>query len=164
MPPKGAGLNLAWIPQVMGNYFRRRAFPSCAAAPLPRLTATCSAGRHRQPNAGRALLARSGPYRQAPASRPAEATLPWLTVVGEIGDVKDLAADVPTKNSFTSPAARPKPTQAHFHSRHAIWPWWLHCRARPTAARADRRRLPCASSSAPATLNFRSPTSNPWIT
>ena len=27
VPPKGAGLNLAWIPQVMGNYFQAQGIP-----------------------------------------------------------------------------------------------------------------------------------------
>ena len=40
---------------------------------------------------------------------PAEATtLPWATVVGEIGDVKELAADVPTMNQAYFPASQVK--------------------------------------------------------
>jgi ABC-type antimicrobial peptide transport system permease subunit len=39
---------------------------------------------------------------------PVEATLPWLTVVGEIGDVKQLAADAPTANQFYQPASQVK--------------------------------------------------------
>jgi ABC-type antimicrobial peptide transport system permease subunit len=34
---------------------------------------------------------------------PAEADLPWLTVVGEIGDIKELAADDPTGEQFYVP-------------------------------------------------------------
>jgi ABC-type antimicrobial peptide transport system permease subunit len=39
---------------------------------------------------------------------PLEANLPWLTVVGEIGDVKQLAADVPTQEQFYIPASQSK--------------------------------------------------------
>ena len=40
---------------------------------------------------------------------PAEAlTVPWVTVVGEIGDVKELAADVPTTNQVYFPASQTK--------------------------------------------------------
>jgi hypothetical protein len=39
---------------------------------------------------------------------PKEATLPWLTVVGEMGDVKQLAADVPTQEQFYIPAGQAK--------------------------------------------------------
>ena len=34
---------------------------------------------------------------------PAEAAPPWMTVVGEIGDVKQLAVDAPTGNQFYHP-------------------------------------------------------------
>ena len=34
--------------------------------------------------------------------------MPWLTVVGEIGDVKQLAADVPTEEQFYIPASQTK--------------------------------------------------------
>jgi MacB-like periplasmic core domain/FtsX-like permease family len=37
---------------------------------------------------------------------PAEGALPWLTVVGEIGEVKQLAADVPTGAQFYVPASQ----------------------------------------------------------
>jgi hypothetical protein len=39
---------------------------------------------------------------------PAEAALPWLTVVGEIGEVKQLAADVPTEEQFYIPSSQSK--------------------------------------------------------
>jgi hypothetical protein len=39
---------------------------------------------------------------------PKEATLPWLTVVGEIGDVKQYAADVPTNEQFYIPFGQTK--------------------------------------------------------
>jgi predicted permease len=39
---------------------------------------------------------------------PAQANLPWLTVVGEIGDVKQEGADEPTANQFYLPASQSK--------------------------------------------------------
>src|ERR1700755_42683 len=47
---------------------------------------------------------------------PAEANLPWLTVVGEIGDVKELAADVPTEEQFYIPSAQAKADAGSFAS------------------------------------------------
>ncbi|MFZ0515544.1 MAG: FtsX-like permease family protein, partial [Acidobacteriaceae bacterium] len=46
----------------------------------------------------------------------AEAALPWLTVVGEIGDVKQLAADVPTGNQFYIPSSQVKADAGSFAS------------------------------------------------
>jgi ABC-type antimicrobial peptide transport system permease subunit len=39
---------------------------------------------------------------------PAQANLPWLTVVGEIGEVKQLAADSPTAEQFYLPVSQIK--------------------------------------------------------
>jgi hypothetical protein len=40
--------------------------------------------------------------------------LPWLTVVGEIGDVKQMAADEPTVNQFYLPASHVKAAVGSF--------------------------------------------------
>jgi ABC-type antimicrobial peptide transport system permease subunit len=45
---------------------------------------------------------------------PAEAALPWLTVVGEIGEVKQLAADFPTAEQFYVPASQFKAAAGSF--------------------------------------------------
>ncbi len=111
IPPKGAGLNLLWPSELMGNYFR--------AAGIPLLR-----GRDFTPvddRAGAALvvivnrtLAEYYWPGQDPIGKrlhrgPAEATtIPWATVVGEIGDVKELAADVPTMNQAYFPASQAK--------------------------------------------------------
>src|ERR1700755_2246418 len=47
---------------------------------------------------------------------PAEAALPWLTVVGEIGEVKQLAADVPTGEQFCVPFSQFKADAGPFAS------------------------------------------------
>jgi predicted permease len=115
--PKGAGLNLAWIPQVMGNYFeaqgipilRGRAFTQAddASAPLV-VIINRSLAEHYWPG--------QDPIGKRLHRGPAEANLPWLTVVGEIGDVKELAADVPTEEQFYIPSGQSKADAGSFAS------------------------------------------------
>ncbi len=104
VPPKGAGLNLAWIPQVMGNYFeaqgikisRGRDFTAADRNDAPLVTiVNRTLGEHYWPG--------QDPIGKRLHRGPAEADLPWLTVVGEIGDVKELAADDPTGEQFYVP-------------------------------------------------------------
>src|SRR6202451_3643363 len=45
---------------------------------------------------------------------PAEANLPWLTVVGEIGDVTQRAPDVPTGEQFYIPSGQTKADAGSF--------------------------------------------------
>ena len=122
VPPEGAGLNIAWPPQVMGNYFRAagirlirgRAFTPAdnGTAPLVVIVNRTLAERYwpGQDPIGRRLHRGS-----------AEATtLPWLTVVGEIGDVKELAADVPTMCQIYLPASQVKASAGPFSSREML--------------------------------------------
>jgi hypothetical protein len=46
--------------------------------------------------------------------------LPWLTVVGEIGDVKYLAAEVPTMSKFYIPISQVKARVGPFATRHLL--------------------------------------------
>ena len=104
VPQKGAGLNLAWIPQVMGNYFeaqgvkilRGRDFTAADRDDAPLVVIV-----------NRKLAEHYWPGQDPIGKRlhrgPAEADLPWLTVVGEIGDIKELAADDPTGEQFFIP-------------------------------------------------------------
>jgi putative ABC transport system permease protein len=109
VPPKGAGLNIAWIPQVMGSYFQAQGIP------IVRGRDFTPADRDDAPLVvivNRTLAEHYWP-RQDPIGKrlhrgPAEANLPWLTVVGEIGEVKQLAADVPTEEQFYIPASQSK--------------------------------------------------------
>ena len=116
VPPKDAGLNLAWVSEVMGDYFgavgirilRGRAFTSADTASAPQVTIV-----------NRTLAERYWPGQDPIGKRlhrgSAEATtLPWLTVVGEINDVKDLAADVATMNQFYIPASQAKADAGSF--------------------------------------------------
>jgi predicted permease len=109
VPPKGAGLNLAWIPQVMGNYFQAQGIPIIRG----RNFTLADDGRAPLVTIVNRTLAEHYWPGQDPIGRrlhrgPLEANLPWLTVVGEIGDVKQLAADVPTQEQFYIPASQSK--------------------------------------------------------
>jgi len=120
--PAGAGLNLAWPPQVMGNYFR------AAGIRLLRGRAFTPADDARAPLV--VIVNRTLAERYWPGQDPigkhlhrgsSEATaLPWLTVVGEIGDVKQLAADVPTTNQIYLPASQVKASAGPFGSREML--------------------------------------------
>lgn len=106
VPREGAGLNLVWPPQIFGDYFR------AAGMPIIRGRAFAPADTADAPLVvivNRTLAERYWPGQDPIGKRlhrgSAEATkLPWLTVVGEIGDVKELAADVPTTNQMYLPA------------------------------------------------------------
>jgi len=107
--PKGAGLNLAWISQVMGDYFTAAQIPLIRGR---RFTASDNADATLVVIVNRTLAEHYWPG-QDPIGRrlhrgPAEAALPWLTVVGEIGDVKQFGADSPKVNQFYLPTAQLK--------------------------------------------------------
>jgi predicted permease len=115
IPPKGAGLNLAWVPQVMGNYFQAQSIPiirgrdfTPADGPTAPLVVIVN----------RALAEHYWPGQDPIGKRlhrgPAQGVLPWLTVVGEIGDVKQLAADLPTENQIYIPSSQTKADAGSF--------------------------------------------------
>src|SRR5271168_807529 len=111
VPPKGAGLNLAWVSQVIGNYFQAQGIPiirgrefapadDLPGAPLV-VIVNRTLAEHYWPG--------QDPIGKRPHRGPVEATtIPWITVIGEIGDVKELAADVPTMNQAYFPASQAK--------------------------------------------------------
>ena len=118
VPPKDAGLNLVWPPEVMGDYFRAAGIPILRGrAFTPADTAT---------SALVVIINRTLAEHYWPGQNPigkrlhrgsAEATaLPWITVVGEIGDVKELAADVPTMNQMYLPVSQSKSNVGPFAS------------------------------------------------
>jgi predicted permease len=112
--PKGAGLNIAWVPQVMGSYFqaqdisiiRGRDFTPADrdGAPLVVIVNRALAGHYwpGQDPIGKRL------HRGAK-----EANLPWLTVVGEIDGVKQLA-DAPAEEQFYIPDSQSKADAGSF--------------------------------------------------
>jgi putative ABC transport system permease protein len=110
IPPQGAGLNLVWASQLMGDYFRAAGIPLIrgrvftpdddARAPLVAIVNRTLA-QHYWPG--------QDPIGKRLHRGPTEATtIPWVTVVGEIGDVKELAADVPTTNQVYFPFSQGK--------------------------------------------------------
>ncbi len=117
IPPKGAGLNLAWVPQVIGNYFqaqgipiiRGRGFTGSDDLPGAPLVAVVN----------RSLAEKFWPGQDPIGKRvhrgPAQATkLPWLTVVGEVGEVKQTAADQPTGMQIYVPASQVRASAGSF--------------------------------------------------
>ena len=115
VPPRGAGLNLAWIPQVMGNYFQAQGIPIIHGRDF---TAADRDGAPLVVVVNRTLAEHYWPGQDPIGKRlhrgPREATLPWLTVVGEIGDVKQLAADLPTAEQFYIPFSQAKADAGEF--------------------------------------------------
>jgi predicted permease len=106
-PPKGAGLPLAWVPQVMGNYFRAQGIPIVrgrdfndadrAGAPLVVIINQALA-KHYWPG--------QDPIGKRLKRGSLEMPTPWMTVVGEIGDIKQIAADANTRDQFYVPASQ----------------------------------------------------------
>jgi putative ABC transport system permease protein len=111
IPPKGAGLNLAWATELMGSYFRAAGIPVLRGRDLT--PADDRLGAPLVVIVNRTLAEHYWPGQDPIGKRlhrgPAEATtIPWATVVGEIGDVKELAPDVPTMNQVYFPASQAK--------------------------------------------------------
>jgi len=110
IPPPKAGLNLAWNGTVLGDYFQ--------AAGIPLLR-----GRffHEADNASAPLvvivnhtLAQKYWPNQDPIGKRlyigvAGSPMPWQTVVGEVGDIKQDGADQATLPQFYQPASQLKP-------------------------------------------------------
>jgi len=110
-------LNVAWIPQVTGNYFQAQGIPIIRGRDFT------SADREDAPLVvivNRTLAEHYWPGQDPIGKRlhrgPAEADLPWMTVVGEIGDVKQLAADVATVNQYYIPSSQFKADAGSFAS------------------------------------------------
>lgn len=116
--PKGAGLNLAWVSQVMGDYFQAQGIPIIRGRAFS--PADDTPGAPLVVIVNRTLAEHYWPGQDPIGKRlhrgPIEATLPWLTVVGEIGEVKQLAADAPTANQFYLPASQVKAGVGSFAS------------------------------------------------
>lgn len=115
VPPPGAGLNLAWIPQVMGNYFQAQGIAIIRGRDF---TEADREGAPLVVIVNRALAEHYWPGQDPIGKRlhrgPKEASLPWLTIVGEIAGVKELAADVPTGQQFYIPALQSKADVGQF--------------------------------------------------
>lgn len=108
VPPKGAGLNVAWMPDVSGDYFQAQRIP------ILRGRAFTAADRDAAPLVAiisRGLAEHYWPGQDPIGKRlhrgPKEAALPWLTIVGEIEGVRQLA-DVPPEEQIYLPSSQTK--------------------------------------------------------
>ncbi len=117
-PPKGAELQLGWPSQILGDYFRAAGIPVIRGRGFTDADrADSPLGRHRESHPGGALLARPGPHRQAhPHRRSRETPLPWMTVVGEIADIKQTTADGDIAPQFYEPPSQLKKELGMFAS------------------------------------------------
>ena len=107
VPPKGAPLSLAWPSQVLGDYFQTMKIPllrgryfNNADTPKTQLVAIVN----------RTLAEHYWPG-QNPIGRRVrwgmkETPTPWMTIVGEVGDVKQGRPDQPVRDQIYQPAAQ----------------------------------------------------------
>jgi predicted permease len=107
VPPKGAGMNFASEPQVMGDYFR------AIGVPILRGRDFTEADRTDSPRVvivNRTLAERYWPGQDPIGKRihmgGPRASLPWMTVVGEIGDFKQTSAEAETRNQMYTSASQ----------------------------------------------------------
>lgn len=117
VPPKGASLNLAWASRVMGSYFR--------AAGIPILRGRDFTASDRVDSPLVAIVNRTLAEHYWPGQDPIgkrlkvgvpESPTPWMTVVGEIGDIKQTSPDVDTQSQMYTPASQIKTAIGQFAS------------------------------------------------
>jgi predicted permease len=106
VPPQGAELNAGWPSQIVGDYFR--------AAGIPLLRGRGFTAADDRPDAplvvivNRTLAEKYWPGQDPIGKRlhigVRDTPLPWMTVVGEIGDVKQGTPDGEVKPQFYEPA------------------------------------------------------------
>jgi len=105
--PKGSDLSLAWPSQLIGDYL------AAGGIPLLRGRNITEADRRESPLVAivNHTLAQHYWPGQDPIGRRirwglAESPTPWMTIVGEIGDVKQNGADQPIKEQIFQPASQ----------------------------------------------------------
>lgn len=115
VPPKGAGMNISWTSQVVGDYL------TAAGIPILRgrnFTDTDRAGSPFVVIVNRTLAERYWPGQDPIGKRLhwglKETPLPWLTVVGEIEDVKQSGADAGVQDQVYQPAGQFAPSLGQF--------------------------------------------------
>jgi putative ABC transport system permease protein len=107
VPPKGEGLNLSWPSSVLGDYFH------AAGIPLLHGREFTSADTAKSPLVcivNRALAEHFWPGQDPLGKRVhwgmAETHVPWMTVVGEIGDIRQTTPGEPTQYQIYEPAGQ----------------------------------------------------------
>ena len=106
-PPKGAELQLGWPSQILGDYF--------AAAGIPIIQGRGFTEADRVDSPMVTIVNRTLAERYWPGQNPIgkrihigvkETPLPWMTVVGVIGDIKQTTADGETKPQIYQPPSQ----------------------------------------------------------
>ncbi|MGB6192245.1 MAG: FtsX-like permease family protein, partial [Terracidiphilus sp.] len=107
VPPKGTEVDIAWPSQVMGDYF------SAAGIPLLRGRAFTEVDNVKAPLVcivNRMLAEHFWPGQDPIGKRLRWGYLktptPWMTVVGVMGDIKQMAVDAPTKYEIYQPSSQ----------------------------------------------------------
>jgi predicted permease len=107
VPPKGAGMNLSWTSQVIGSYLSAEGIPILRGRDF---TDADRAGSPLVVIVNHTLAQRYWPGQDPIGKRIhwglMETPLPWMTVVGEIGDLKQSSADEPTQDQIYQPAGQ----------------------------------------------------------
>jgi len=115
VPHKGEGLNLAWSSQVTGNYLRAMGIPLLRGRDF---TAADRADSPLVIIVNQPLAEHYWPGQDPIGKRikigVKESATPWMTVVGEVGDIKQTSADSPTLNQMYGPASQFKATVGRF--------------------------------------------------
>ena len=105
--PKATEVDIAWPSQFIGDYFRAAGIPLMRGRVFTEAdNVKAPLGLYREPHSRRAFLARTGPDWQAPALGIPQTPTPWMTVVGVMGDVKQMAADAPTQYEIYQPSSQ----------------------------------------------------------
>jgi predicted permease len=116
VPPKGAGLNLAWMPNLIGDYFRAGGIPILRGRDF--IKGDDRLGAPLVAIVNRTLAEHYWPGQDPIGKRlkigVPESPTPWMTVVGEIADIKQTSADAPTLNQLYTPASQLKAAIAGF--------------------------------------------------
>ncbi|MGD0731303.1 MAG: ABC transporter permease [Terracidiphilus sp.] len=109
VPPKGAALNSGWPSQLVGNYYAAAGIPilrgrdfnqaDTATSPLV-IIVNQTLAEHYWPG--------QDPIGKRIHVGLRETPLPWMTVVGEVGDVKQESAETATSDQFYQPVAQVK--------------------------------------------------------
>lgn len=115
IPRKGEGLNLAWPSMVIGSYLkaigipvlRGRDFTSADRADSPLVAiVNHTLAEHYWPG--------QDPIGKRLKIGIAESQTPWITIVGEVADIKQTSADAPTLNQMFTQASQLKPAIGQF--------------------------------------------------
>ena len=141
IPPKGAGLNLAWIPEVMGNYFQAQGIPMIRGRDF---TPADRDGAPLVVIVNRALAEHYWPGQDPIGKRLHRGPIEARFTLADRGGRNRRHQTACRRCAYGRTVLHPlQPSQSRCRiicaSRHAQWPWWFHCDARPTAARADGR-------------------------